>query len=55
MKTKISFFIAAVALVTLSFTFVKVDSPSTKIDMAPSPGTSVITPVGGIISDEVIK
>lgn len=55
MKTKITLFIGAVALVTLSFTFANVDN--TQISKAQdSRSTSQgDSPIGGIMSDEVVK
>lgn len=54
MKTKLTLIIGAVALVTLSFTFSSVDSP--KNQKHPNLTTNhVETPVGGIVSDEVVK
>ena len=53
MKTKIILFIAAVATVTLSFTFVAVDKPSHKVELS---STSTPSPeIGGLVSDAVVK
>lgn len=55
MKTKITLLIGAVALITLSFTFASVDTPkasNTHHDLAKIQNDQ---PVGGIISDEVVK
>ena len=54
MKTKITLLIGAVALVTLSFTFANVNTkaPQQEQNIANS---TVSTPVGGIMSDEVVK
>ena len=53
MKTKIFIVLMAVALVTLSFTFVSVKNPKTT-DMA-SPPSMDAGPVGGIFADEVVE
>lgn len=53
MKTRLMFFIAAVALVTLSFTFATVDNPKNatkQIESSKAPAQ-----IGGLVSDEVIK
>jgi hypothetical protein len=54
MKTKITLLIGAVALVTLSFTFANVEKTARK-DTQIHPTTSVSTPVGGLVSDEVAR
>ncbi len=54
MKTKISILIAAVALVTLSFTFVSVEQPVNNTDQQAS-STAIPSPVGGIILEEVAR
>lgn len=54
MKTKITIFIGAVALITLSSTFASVDGQKNR---APEELnlSDVAAPVGGIMSDEVVK
>lgn len=54
MKTKISLLIAAVALFTFSFTFVKVEKTA-KSSVKEVANLSVPAPAGGLISDEVVK
>lgn len=54
MKTKITLLIGAVALVTLSFTFANVETPINK-DSQNNTSTSVATPIGGIVADEVVR
>jgi hypothetical protein len=53
MKTKIILFIAAVATVTLSFTFVAVEKPSHKTEL--SNNTTANPEIGGFVSDAVVK
>ena len=53
MKTKIFFLMIAVALVTLSFTFVSVsNAPQKSTPVTSSVGTTT-EPVGGIFADQV--
>jgi hypothetical protein len=54
MKTKITLFIGAVALVTLSFTFANVKTPHNSPVQATTK-SAISAPVGGIVSDEVVK
>lgn len=54
MKAKIFFFIAAVALVTLSFTFASVQGPH-ELTTSQAVNTQASGQVGGLISDEVVK
>lgn len=54
MKTKISLLFAAAALVTLSFTFVNLESPSKKVDQNLT-NSNNSAPIGGFIADEIIK
>jgi hypothetical protein len=54
MKTKLTLLIGAVALVTLSFTFANVDNQTAKQDVNIE-NSSTSSPVGGIMSDEVVK
>ena len=54
MKTKISLAIALVALITLSFTFVSVESTSGKVNQNVS-ASGNSAPAGGFIADEMIK
>lgn len=53
MKTKISLLIGAVAIVTLSFTFVNNSSPTK--ELVEQTNTSNSAPVGGFVSDEIVK
>lgn len=53
MKTKILIALAAVALVTLSFTFVSVNNPKTA-ELA-THSMNDAGPVGGIFADEVVE
>lgn len=53
MRTKIFIALIAVALVTLSFTFVSVNNPKTT-ELATQPLNDA-GPVGGIFADEVIE
>jgi hypothetical protein len=54
MKTRITLLIAAVALVTLSFTFASVENPATK-ESNKSTSASVSEPVGGLVVDQVAE
>ena len=54
MKTKITLFLGAVALVTLSFTFSTVENKSHK-HVESSQNASVSSPVGGLMADQVVK
>lgn len=53
MKTRITLLIASVALVTLSFTFVGGQNDARK--MQEHPKSTVVTPIGGILADEVVR
>ena len=56
MKTKLTLVIAAVALLTLSFTFASVKEPiKTKVDSSLSPTISQTEPVGGLIAEDVVN
>lgn len=55
MKTKITLLIAAVALVTLSFTFSNVNKPLNKEATQNTSSASVSEPVGGLFVDTVVK
>ena len=52
MKTKITFLIASIALVTLSFTFASVKEP--KLDETPARVIDNSAPVGGLYADDVV-
>lgn len=54
MKTRITLLIACVATVTLSFTFANVDTKN-EDKASVSPASSLVTPLGGLIADEVVK
>ncbi len=55
MKTKISLILAAVALVTLSFTFVNVSPESSAKPTNTMVNQTSEAPIGGLIEDEVVK
>lgn len=55
MKTKIILLIGAAALVTLSFTFANVDTSKNPKPVETVATSHLIAPVGGILSDEVVK
>lgn len=55
MKTKITLLIGAVALVTLSFTFANVESIQQNKPQNVTSDTQVESPIGGLMSDEVVK
>ena len=54
MKTRITLFLALVALITLSFTFASVDTRNHK-QAENINSASASTPVGGLVADEVVK
>ena len=54
MKTKLTLLLGTIAVVSLSFTFVSVDSKDQPVSK-PSNQTDTSAPIGGIISDEVIR
>ena len=53
MKTKVILFVIAVAVVTLSFTFAGVHTPSQKVDTTTAAAESHNEPIGGMFADEV--
>ncbi len=53
MKTKIIIFIAAVATVTLSFTFATVEKPVRNADVTKN--STANAEIGGFVSDSVVK
>ena len=55
MKTKITLLIGAVALVTLSFTFAHVESTQDNKAQDLKSTSQVESPIGGLMSDEVVK
>ena len=52
MKNKILIFIGAVAVLTLSFTFVGIE---TRNEVEPSTPVAESAPIGGFIADEMVK
>lgn len=54
MKTKISVLVAAVAILTLSFTFVN-EQTSPADENKVSRNSAASTPVGGFLADDVVK
>ena len=55
MKTKIILFIGAVAVITLSFTFVTIETPAHKSVQTNQEMANTSSQIGGLVSDAVVK